>query len=150
MTNYRRLARFGAVVGVAALALAACGGSSGTSTPSASGSSGGGVPSSFNAAVTNVVNASSKTGGTLKLGAGGDCDSWDPARTYYAWCWDMQRLFSRTLEAYQRVPGTAGTKIAPDMATAAGESSADKKTWTYHLQPGLKWDDGTPITSADF
>ena len=28
--------------------------------------------------------------------------------------------------------------------------SADKKTWTYHLQAGLKWDDGKPITSADF
>jgi peptide/nickel transport system substrate-binding protein len=149
MTNYRRLARYGAVVGVAALALAACGGSSGSSgTPSAS--SGGGVKSAFNAAVTAIVNVSSKTGGTLKLGASGDCDSWDPARTYYAWCWDMQRLFSRTLEAYQPVAGPTGTKIAPDLATAAGQASADKKTWTYHLQAGLKWDDGTPIKSADF
>ena len=150
MTNYRRWSRCGAVVGVAALALAACGGSS-TPAPSSSGSSGGEavVKSAFNAATTAIVNASAKTGGTLKLGAANDCDSWDPARTYYAWCWDMQRLFSRTLMAYQHAPGTAGVKVAPDLATAAGAASADKKTWTYHLQAGLKWDDGTPITSAD-
>src|SRR5476649_2425995 len=123
MTNYRRLARYGAVVGVAALALAACGGSS-TPAPSSSGSGGTTVKSAFNAATTAIVNASSKAGGTLKLGAGGDCDSWDPARTYYAWCWDMQRLFSRTLMAYQHAPGTAGVKVAPDLATAAGAASA--------------------------
>ena len=153
MTNYRRLARYGAVVGVAALALAACGGSStpsNSATPSSGSTGPAVVKSAFNAAVTKVVNASAKTGGTLKLGASGDCDSWDPARTYYAWCWDMQRLFSRTLMAYQSVPGPDGTKIVPDLATAPGESSADKKTWTYHLQAGLKWDDGKPITSADF
>ncbi len=143
MTNYRRLARSGAVVGVAALALAACGGSSGGGSATTT------AGSSFNAAATSIVNASDKTGGTLKLGAGGDCDSWDPARTYYAWCWDMQRIFSRTLMAYQRAPGTDGTKVVPDLATAPGQADADKKTWTYKLQSGLKWDDGKPITSKD-
>jgi peptide/nickel transport system substrate-binding protein len=149
MTNYRRLARYGAVVGVAALALAACGSSSTSGSAAPSASSGGGVKSAFNAAVTQIVNVSSKTGGTLKLGAGGDCDSWDPARTYYAWCWDMQRLFSRTLMSYSHTPGTDGTKVSPDLATAPGTASADKKTWTYHLSAGLKWDDGAPITSSD-
>ena len=152
MTKYRRLARYGAVVGVAALTLAACGGGStpkSSGAPSASGGTGTVVKSAYNAAVTQIVNASPKTGGTLKLGAGSDCDSWDPARTYYAWCWDMQRLFSRTLEAYQHAAGPDGTKIAPDLATAPGAASADKKTWTYHLQAGVKWDDGSAITSAD-
>ena len=45
-------------------------------------------------------------------------------------------------------PGT-GTKVVPDLATAAGEHDADFKTWTYHLKAGIKWQDGTPITSAD-
>ncbi|MGZ6339618.1 MAG: ABC transporter substrate-binding protein, partial [Candidatus Limnocylindrales bacterium] len=146
MTKHRRLARSGALVGAAALALAACGGSSGGTSPSGSG----GVPSSFNAATTSIVNPSDKTGGTLKLGAESDCDSWDPARAYYAWCLsDMQRIYTRTLMAYQRAPGTAGTKTVPDMATAPGEASDSNKTWTYHLQSGLKYEDGTPIKTAD-
>jgi peptide/nickel transport system substrate-binding protein len=145
MTNYRRLARSGAVVGVAALALAACGGSSGGGNNASQ--SGGG--SSFNAAVTGVVNPSTKTGGTLKLQAQGDCDSWDPARTYYAWCWDMQRLITRTLMGYAPVAGPDGVKTVPDLATAPGTPSADKKTWTYHLQPGVKFQDGSVITTKD-
>ena len=61
----------------------------------------------------------------------------------------MQRLFTRSLMGYQRAPGTAGTKAVPDMATAPGQSDSAKKTWSYTLQSGLKWDDGTPITTAD-
>jgi peptide/nickel transport system substrate-binding protein len=145
MTNYRRLAWSGAVVGVAALALAACGGSSGGNNNS----TGSGTQSSFNAAVTSIVNPSDKSGGTLKLGASGDCDSWDPARTYYAWCWDMQRLITRTLMGYQRAPGTDGNKIVPDLALAPGTSDSAKKTWTYHMQSGLKYNTGAPITTKD-
>ena len=43
----------------------------------------------FNAAITSVVNPSTKTGGTLKLSATGDCDAWDGANMYYAFCWDL-------------------------------------------------------------
>jgi len=145
MTKYRRLAQFGAVVGAAALGLAACGGSSGGGTGPSTSSQG----SSYNAATTSIVNPSNKTGGTLKLIASGDCDSFDPARTYYAWCWDMQRLFTRTLMGYQRQPGTAGLKVVPDLATAPGQVSSDGLTWTYHLQSGLKYQNGQPIKSAD-
>ena len=149
MTKYRRLARGSAVIGIAALALAACGGSS---TPKATSSSSGGpvTASAFNAAVTSIVNASDKQGGTLKLGPNSDCDSWDPARAYYAWCLsNMQRIYTRTLMAYQRVAGVDGTKTVPDMATAPGAASDSNKTWTYKLQSGLKYEDGTTIKSAD-
>jgi peptide/nickel transport system substrate-binding protein len=27
--------------------------------------------------------------------------------------------------------------------------SSDKLTWTFHLHPGLKWSDGTPLTASD-
>ena len=134
-----------ATLGVGALvALAACGGSGSGPTASSSTS---GTASAFNAAITSVVNPSSKTGGTLKLSATGDCDSWDGANMYYAWCWDMSRLYMRTLMAYQSKPGP--TKVVPDLATAAGQHDADFKTWTYHIRPGVKWQDGTPVTSAD-
>jgi peptide/nickel transport system substrate-binding protein len=155
-----KAARLIALGAVAATALAACSGSSGgnkgskattdsqsksATTASAPNSSGKG----FNAAVNGKANASTKAGGTLNLLANGDCDSWDPARSYYGWCWNMERLYSRTMMGYDLSTNSAG-KLVPDMATAPGTHNADFTQWTYHLKPGLKWSDGTPITSADF
>ncbi|AMM20284.1 hypothetical protein AX769_09055 [Frondihabitans sp. PAMC 28766] len=130
-----------AVAASAALALAGCSSGGGTSNTSSSNPS-------FNAAVNAVYNPSTKAGGTLKLGAASDCDSWDPARTYYGWCWNMQRLFSRTLVGYKKVNGTK-FELAPDMATGLGKSSDDFKTWTYTLQSGLKYSNGKTITTQD-
>jgi ABC-type transport system substrate-binding protein len=39
--------------------------------------------------------------------------------------------------------------IIPDGA-ASWKKSTDGKTWTFTLQPGMEWSDGTPLTSADF
>jgi len=145
MAITRRATSIAAVGAVAALALAACGGSGSSSTPSGSSSSG----STFNGAVDGIVNPSDKTGGTLQLIASGDVDSYDPARTYYAYSWDLQRLFTRSLMGFAPEPGTKGTAVVPDLASAAGVSNADKTVWTYKLKSGLKFSDGTPITSKD-
>jgi peptide/nickel transport system substrate-binding protein len=137
-----------AAVAVSALALVAagCGGSS-------SGGGGGNKPQAakqeFNAGVTGIRNVSDKKGGTLNLIADGDCDYYDPARTYYGHCWDMQRLFSRTLMSYKAEPGTAGLDVVPDLASEAGTTSDGGKTWTYKLRSGLKFEDGSPITSKE-
>ncbi len=141
----RRATRLATVLAAGALALAACSssGSTGSSSPSAGGTAG------FDAAIKNVVNPSTATGGTLNIGATGDCDSWDPANTYYGWCWDMQRLLHRNLMGYKSVPGADGTLVVPDLAAAAGEHNADFTEWTYKLKDGIKWQDGTAITSAD-
>jgi peptide/nickel transport system substrate-binding protein len=109
------------------------------------------VSAAFNAALTGFVNQSTKTGGTLHLAASGDCDSWDPAATYYAWCWNMQRLITRTLVGYASVPGVNNAnKLEPDAATALGDHNADFTQWTYHIKPGITWQDGTPVTSQDY
>jgi peptide/nickel transport system substrate-binding protein len=143
MANTRRATAIAAVGAAAALALAACGGGSGGGTTSAPAASG------FNAATAGVVNPSDVKGGTLKLGALSDCDSYDPARTYYAYCWDIQRLFTRSLMGFAPLPGAEGTAVVPDLASAAGEANADKTEWTYKLKSGLKWEDGSAITSKD-
>lgn len=36
----------------------------------------------------------------------------------------------------------------PDLATS-WETSADGKVWTFHLRPGVKWQDGRPFTARD-
>ncbi|MGX6743290.1 ABC transporter substrate-binding protein [Streptomyces xantholiticus] len=103
----------------------------------------------FNAAVGNVVNASDRKGGTLNLVSTVDADSWDPARSYYGWVWNMQRLYARTLLTYAAEPGRKGLGLVPDLAAAQPEVSPDGRTYTVELKPGLKFEDGTPITSRD-
>jgi peptide/nickel transport system substrate-binding protein len=148
MVKYRRLTALAAGAALA-VGLAACtGASSGGSGSTSGGSSSSSGASGFNAAITNVVNPSTKTGGTLKVAARrGDCDAWDPQRTYYGFCWTLQRLFTRSLMGFESVPNS--TKVVPDMATGPGEHNADNTQWTYHLRDGVTWQDGTAITSKD-
>jgi peptide/nickel transport system substrate-binding protein len=103
----------------------------------------------FNAAVGHVVNPSDKQGGTLRLVSSSDADSWDPARSYYGWVWNVQRLYARTLLTYSPRPGRDGLDLVPDLAAAQPQVSADGRTYTVRLRPGLKFADGSPITAAD-
>ncbi|GAB3978089.1 ABC transporter substrate-binding protein [Actinoallomurus acanthiterrae] len=127
----------------ATLALAACGGGSGGSSGSSSGDG------SFNAGLTRVVNPSTKTGGTLHLANAGDWDNVDPADTYYAFSWNFARFYGRTLMMFKSVPGKDGLQLTPDLAQGPGQHSADLKTWTYKIKPGIKYEDGTPIKTQD-
>jgi peptide/nickel transport system substrate-binding protein len=137
------LAAFGAV---ATLALAACGGGGSSS----SGGSGSSSAASFNAAVTGVVNPSAKkTSGTLTFGLSSTPDSTDPGNTYYAFMWNFARLYTRPLMTYKSCPGPCGLQVVPDLATAPGIVSNNGLTWTYHLKPNVKFEDGTTVTSAD-
>ncbi len=40
-------------------------------------------------------------------------------------------------------------QVVPDLATDIGRPNKDATEWTYTLKDGLKFEDGTPITSAD-
>jgi len=143
---------FAATSVVLTVAVAACsssksGGTTTTTKPTSASSSA--ATSGYNAALTSVVNPSTKTGGTLNFVSSSDVDSFDGTRAYYANTWDMQRLFDRGLMAYDSKPGAGGAKVVPDLATAPGQVSADGKTVTYTLRDGIKFQDGTPITSKD-
>jgi peptide/nickel transport system substrate-binding protein len=127
------------------LTTAACGG--GSKSDNNQGSSGN--KSGYNAALDSVVNPSTAKGGTLNLWASQDADSWDPVRGYYAFVWDLNRLYTRKLVDYTPAPGKDGLKLVPDLAAAEPEISADKLTYTFKLKSGIKWDDGSPITSKD-
>ncbi|MFE2285635.1 ABC transporter substrate-binding protein [Streptomyces sp. NPDC059443] len=104
----------------------------------------------FNAATTGVVNPSTTKGGELKLWSPQDVDYLDPARAYYGFVWNLQRLYIRQLFAYDSKPGAAGTKLVPDLAAADPVVSNDGKTYTVKIKDGVKFEDGTPITSKDF
>lgn len=129
--------------------LTACGsGSSGGSGGSSSSGASGGAPA-YNVGLQNIVNPSTKTGGTLNLALSSTPDSTDPGNMYYAYMWDFSRLYARPLLSYKDVPGTAGLQLVPNLATGMGQVSSDNLSWTYHIKPGLKFEDGTPITSKD-
>jgi peptide/nickel transport system substrate-binding protein len=146
MSNLRLLARAG--IGATALAIvaAACGGGGGgsSSSKSSNSSSQSSAPGTY-----SVYQPSDKRGGTLQLLDSSDCDSWDPQRTYYAHCWNLQRFISRTLVTYAAAPGNDGNKLVPDLATTVPTSPDGGLTWTYHLKDNIKFEDGTPITSQD-
>jgi peptide/nickel transport system substrate-binding protein len=137
------LAAFGAA---AAIALAAC-----SSGGSSSSSGGGGSPSSpaYNAAITSVVNPSSAKGGTINFGNSSTPESLDPGNIYYAYEWNFSRLYTMPLMTYKSCPGSCGLQVVPDLATAPGQVSDNGLTWTYHIQPNVKFEDGTTVTSKD-
>ncbi len=144
-----RITRKKAVVAaavVAALGLSACGSGGG------GGGGGGseGEPELSNAALGGIAEESDEKGGTLKFGLAGEWgDTVDPGETYYGYSWDMLRNYARTLVMFKTEPGEAGVELTPDLAEDLGESSDGGKTWTYTLKEGLKFEDGSPITSAD-
>jgi peptide/nickel transport system substrate-binding protein len=123
--------------------LAACGGGSAKNTPSGSGGAG------YNAAIQNVVNLSNTKGGTLRLGDSDTFDSPDPGNSYYAWVMNFNRFYSRSLTTFQPAAGDNSLKIVPDLAESLGTSPDGGKTWTFKLRQGVKFEDGTPVTSKD-
>jgi peptide/nickel transport system substrate-binding protein len=145
MIRYRTtgLAAVGAAV---ALVAAACGGSSGGGGTSSSSSA---SASGFNAATTSVVNPSSHKGGTIVFDNSSAPDSTDAGNTYYAFNLNFTRLYATPLTTYNSCTGPCGTTLVPALATALGVASDGNKTWTYHIKSGVKFEDGTPVTSAD-
>jgi peptide/nickel transport system substrate-binding protein len=150
MRRRSRLA-FAACAVAAGLTLAACSSGGGTSSTGSSsgGSSASGSNAAFNAGVTKVVNPSTKKGGTLTFALSSTPDSFDPGNTYYAWTFDMTRLWATPLVTYKSCPGACGNTLVPGIATSLGTVSDNGLVWTYHLKQGLKFEDGTPVTSAD-
>jgi len=99
---------------------------------------------------TNVASAATtpKTGGILTLLEHEPrLDHMDPSRIYTGRDLAFMNSFhTRTLVAYNPVPGAAGANLIPDLATNTGVPSNEAKTWKFTLRPGTKFEDGTPIT----
>ncbi|GAB1337696.1 ABC transporter substrate-binding protein [Streptomyces sp. E-15] len=88
-------------------------------------------------------------GGTLSILNSQPQSDFDPARLYTSGGGNVPSLVFRTLTTRNRENGAAGAKVVPDLATDTGRPNKDATVWTYTLKKGLKYEDGTPITSAD-
>ena len=134
------------VVALAATGLAACGKSSGGGTTGSGGSS----------------NTPTK-GGTLNIVAASGQDHFDPVSAYGTWDYMIERAYTRQLVNYPAVNynklGDAGwekdvTPVADAATTIPTTSNGGitdgGKTYTFHIKPGVDWNNGRQVTSADF
>lgn len=145
-----------AVAASATLALSACG---------SSGKHGGGSSKPSNAGATATVQnfslgtaadsqgpapavAGAKSGGTVTDVEPSGFDYLDPGQIYVSNELAIANLYNRSLTNY-KIDASGKTILVGDLATDTGTESDGGKTWTYHLKSGLKFQDGTPITSAD-
>jgi peptide/nickel transport system substrate-binding protein len=134
-----------AVGAFAALVISACS-SSGSSSSSPTSSTG---AAAFNAGLAGVANPSTHKGGTLIFDNNSVPDSFDPGNTYYAWTQNFDPLFSMPMFTYKACPGTCGLQLVPGLAADMGTVSDKGLTWTFHIQPNVKFEDGTVVTSQD-
>ncbi|MFE3329510.1 ABC transporter substrate-binding protein [Streptomyces sp. NPDC059176] len=140
--NTRKASVVIATAVVLTLGASACGGSNDDK-------GGKGGSGTTDAALTSIVNKSDKKGGTVSYELSDEPDSLDPGNTYYGWVQNFSRLYGRTLTGFKPAAGKEGLEVVPDLAESLGKPSPDAKTWTYTLKKGLKFEDGTPITSKD-
>ncbi|MFI9835475.1 ABC transporter substrate-binding protein [Nonomuraea sp. NPDC051941] len=103
----------------------------------------------FGTAVTSVADPSARKGGTLRVVSPYELESVDPGNMYTTESLNLVRLYGRSLTMFKPVPGAAGTQVVPDLAESLGAPGDGGKTWTYKLRQGVKYQDGTPITSED-
>ncbi|OLB75362.1 MAG: hypothetical protein AUI14_21260 [Actinobacteria bacterium 13_2_20CM_2_71_6] len=90
-----------------------------------------------------------KPGGTLSWLEEAAPEHLDPQQAYVSDAQSIMSLFYRTLTNYIEDPKGGPLKLVGDLATNTGESSDGDKKWTYHLRAGVKFEDGSPITSKD-
>jgi ABC-type transport system substrate-binding protein len=103
----------------------------------------------YDAALGAVVRPSTRTGGTIVYDNSAAPDSTDPGNMYDAFSWDFSRLYTMPLMTTRSCPGPCGLQVVPDLATAPGAVSDNGLTWTFHIQPDVKFEDGTTVTSQD-
>jgi peptide/nickel transport system substrate-binding protein len=127
---------------VLAFVVAACGGSDNNSSS---------TNSSGSKAATNngrTADAAAKKGGTITMLAASDVDYVDPGHTYYTFGEMVTLATNRPLYSFK--PDDA-TKPVADLADGDPQISADKKTVTVKIKPGVKYAPpvNRAVTSAD-
>jgi len=156
-SHSRRIATATAVLAVGALALAGCAKGGGGGAPSAAASQ---TPLENKAVSAITVGtaadstgpapevAGAKPGGTANMIDRDDFSHLDPGRVYLNYNSSVSLLFTRQLTNYKE-DASGSIKLVGDLATDAGTTTDGGKTWKFTLKDGVKWQDGSAITSGD-
>jgi peptide/nickel transport system substrate-binding protein len=92
-------------------------------------------------------------GGTLHFLQASAAEHLDPQRVYIGRdLSNLNRLAYRSWVAFP--PGATdaeeGSTPVADVATDTGTANADATQWSFTVKPGVKWQDGSPVTCEDF
>ncbi|MCM4078385.1 ABC transporter substrate-binding protein [Paractinoplanes hotanensis] len=141
-----------AIAATAALAL----GVTGCSSPSSNNDTEGSGDSNK---ITTQVNATdpnakgpakeiegARPGGVLNVVAQTTPNTFDPTDIYYVDSNEIGKTLFRTPTQFDIRDGKA--VLVPDL-TDLGTPSADNLTWTFKMQPNIKYEDGTPVKIED-
>lgn len=149
-----------AVSATALLALAACGGSGSNGGTTPSGGPPTAVPTGGNAGAgkdptrTNgpaPVIAGAQKGGTVTVTSFAGLNTMDPTEAYYTNTSSiLSGLVIRSLTQYVYDPKTKQMILIPDLATNLGTPNKDFTQWTFPIRQGIKYENGTPVTMADW
>jgi peptide/nickel transport system substrate-binding protein len=90
-------------------------------------------------------------GGTLRVNAhDNDFEFSDPGLAYDTLSWSMLYTTQMLLVNFPEKNGQAGSVLYPEGATSFPTISNSGKTYTFHVRPGLKFSDGSPVTAASY
>ncbi|MDH6220129.1 ABC transporter substrate-binding protein [Streptomyces pseudovenezuelae] len=94
--------------------------------------------------------AGAKSGGTMEVLQRDSFAHLDPGQIYVSDEMALSQLIHRGLTGY-KATSTDGKQheVVGDLATDSGTTTDGGKTWKYTLKDGIKFDNGTPITSKD-
>ena len=142
--------RFGALIAATIIMVSACGGSSATTAPSAAPSS---APTSAASEAASMAPSQAASvapsggtpvnGGTMIFGSASDPSTLDAILIQDGESFRIAQQIYETLIKLK--PGTA-SDLEPDLAKS-WDVSSDGLTYTFHLQTGVTFSDGTPFNA---
>jgi peptide/nickel transport system substrate-binding protein len=142
-----------AVSSAGLLALAACGGTGSSSGPTASGTfKGGDTGDQMDASAKGPVTISGATkGGTVTVYTlTGLQYTIDPSEAYYVDSSSiLSGLMTRSLTQYKYDPSSKQMILVPDLATDLGQHNDNYTQWKFTIRPGVKWQNGDPVTAKE-
>src|SRR6516162_3451453 len=90
-------------------------------------------------------------GGTLRVNASNnDFEFTDPGLAYDTLSWSMLYTTQMLLVNFPEKNGQAGSVLYPEAATSFPTVSRNGLVYTFHIRPGLKFSDGSPVTAANY
>ena len=96
-----------------------------------------------------LLAGAARADGTLRLLASAGAGSIDPQINYTGQYWQVFTVVYDTLVGFRRVAGPDGLHLVGDIADAVPEPAEDGRLYVFHIRPGLRFADGSPVRPSD-